>query len=243
MSHNAQHWSRYLPTWLLPAPCLACGSSSDTRSSPIGLCSDCSRRLAQPAHGCSRCGRALVAPNLPAGFLCGRCRARPPAFERLYAAWLYQPPLDQVIRALKFGRLDYLGEALGETLASRFAQVLPAVDLVVPVPLHWRRRLVRGFNQAGLIARALARELDLPCRAALRRRRATHAQSRLPRERRLTNMRRAFRSRRGRPAAGLRILLVDDVATTGATLDAAARALLHGGAQKVLALVVARTPE
>jgi len=200
--------------------------------------------LRQPhASSCPRCGRDLAAGNLPPGFLCGRCRSRPPAFERLYAAWLYQPPIDQVIRALKFGRLDYLGRSLGEALADRFSASLPRLDLVVPVPLHWRRRLARGFNQAGLIAGSLARQLDLPCRQMLRRTRATRPQSRLPRVHRLANTRRAFRRRRGRAPTGLRILLVDDVATTGATLDAAARALLQSGAKQVLAMVAARTPD
>lgn len=243
MDRRSQHWSRYVPTWLLPAPCLSCGRSIDPSTSPLGLCPDCGSRLAEPsASSCPRCGRLLPAARLPPDFLCGRCRTRPPGFERLYAAWHYQPPIDQVIRALKFGRLEYLGRALGEALASRFATSLPALDLVVPVPLHWRRRLVRGFNQAAVIAVPLSRKLDIPSRSLLRRTRATRAQSRLPRARRLANMRHAFRPR-GRSPSGLRILLVDDVTTTGATLDSAARALLKSGAKQVLAMVVARTPD
>lgn len=117
---------------------------------------------------------------------------------------------------------------------------LPDADLVVPVPLHWRRQLLRGYNQAESIGRPLARLLGLPFGEALKRPRATAAQAGLGRDHRRANVRQAFRARR--PLSG-HILLVDDVATTGATLDAAARALRRGGADRVTALAVARTPD
>jgi len=244
MDDRQPSWSRFIPTWLLPSPCLACGRQAEPGAPHLGLCARCRGRLEEPgANSCSRCGRVLSGARLPPGFLCGRCRKRPPAFERLYAAWLYQAPFDDVIRALKFGRLEYLGRALGAALAARFATTLPPVDLVVPVPLHWRRRLSRGFNQAAAIGASFARARHLPCRSLLRRKRATQPQSRLPRARRLANLRHAFALRRRRSLAGLSILLIDDVSTTGATLDAAARALRHAGAQRVLAMVAARTPD
>ena len=121
-------------------------------------------------------------------------------------------------------------------------------DLVVPVPLHWRRRLARGFNQAERIARPLAACLGVAYGSALRRRRATRAQARLGRAERLANPAGAFAVRHspfpGRRLRldGARVLLVDDVATTGATLEAAARALRVAGAESVTAVAVARTP-
>ncbi len=112
------------------------------------------------------------------------------------------------------------------------------------MPLHWRRRLTRGYNQAESIARPLARRLGRPLVPALRRIRATAPQARLERSRREANLRRAFemRARSGAAIDGRRVLLVDDVATTGATLHHAAAALRRGGATGVVALATARTP-
>jgi ComF family protein len=193
-----------------------------------------------------------LAPEL----VCGRCRARPPAFERLIAAYSYEGPVEAVITGLKYRRLDYLGSHLAGSLAPILGSREPpggtpgsAVrwDLVVPVPLHWRRRWGRGYNQAERIARPLARHLGLPCRELLRRRRATRPQARLARADRLENPAGAFAVRRrfgfADRLAGRRVLLVDDVATTGATLDAAARALLRAGVSGVTAVAGARTPD
>jgi ComF family protein len=124
---------------------------------------------------------------------------------------------------------------------------LDDADVVVPVPLHWRRRLRRGYNQAERIARPLALAIDRPLATALRRRRATPPQSGLGRSERLRSPRRAFgvRPTKATTAAlvGRTVLLVDDVATTGATLDAAAAALKNAGAAAVIAVVAGRTPE
>lgn len=158
------------------------------------------------------------------------------------AVWVYGPPVDAVIRGLKFERLEYLGSHLAEELAERFRRELEVGDCVVAVPLHWRRRWTRGFNQARAIAEPLAAILKVPMIPALTRRRATPPQSALDRKARLQSPRGAFRPRRGCRLAGRTVLLVDDVVTTGATLDAAARALLQGGASKVVAIAVARTP-
>jgi ComF family protein len=147
-----------------------------------------------------------------------------------------------VVRGLKFGRLDYLGGHLAAALVDGLGDRLAGFDRVVPVPLHWRRRLARGYNQAEQIARPLAARLGLPCAPLLARRRATPPQSLLGKADRLANLRRAFRVPRPEKVRGLRILLVDDVATTGATLDAAARALKNAGAAAVIALVAGRTP-
>jgi ComF family protein len=147
-----------------------------------------------------------------------------------------------VIQGLKFRRLDYLGRQLAMALADGLRERLTGFDRVAPVPLHWRRRLARGYNQAERIARPLAARIDLSCLPALSRCRATPPQSRLGRDERLSNLRKAFRVPRPEHVRGLHILLVDDVTTTGATLEAAARALKSAGATAVTALVVARTP-
>lgn len=228
---------------LLPAPCLGCGQPLPARRSPLGLCAGCRARLSPlPREACAVCARPLAAHALPEDWRCGACREHPPGFDRLLALWSYRPPLDAVVRGLKFGRLDYLGRHFAEALAESFADRFGEVDLVAPVPLHWRRRLERGYNQAERIAAPLARRLAVPCAAVLSRNRATPPQSLLGRADRLANLRRAFRAPRPDRVRGLRILLVDDVATTGATLDAAASALRKAGAAAVTALVAGRTP-
>jgi predicted amidophosphoribosyltransferase len=172
-----------------------------------------------------------------------------------------------VVQALKFRRLDRLGPLLAGPLAAEIANELAAAlpvpplppghqapagrfpplapcHLVVPVPLHWRRRLARGYNQAERIARPLARRLGLPCVGALRRRRPTPPQTALARRQRRRSVADAFApvARHRGALAGRRVLLVDDVVTTGATLEAAARCLRRAGAAVVVAVAVARTP-
>jgi ComF family protein len=156
--------------------------------------------------------------------------------------WSYRPPIDSVIQGLKFSRLTGLARPLGEALADRLLAVDSAADLVSWVPLHWRRRLTRSFDQAEEIAAAVAKRLDLRLSRTLVRRRSTVPQSRLSRSERKANPTSAFRPARRAEIVGRRILLIDDVATTGATLAAAAKCLKRFGAAAVSAAVVARTP-
>lgn len=228
---------------LLPAPCLSCGRPLSARGTALGLCSGCRGRLKPlPDSTCAICARPLPVYAPPPGFVCAACRESPPGFDRLLALWSYEPPLDKVVQALKFRRLDYLGSHLARALAEDLSAELDSADAVVPVPLHWRRRLARGYDQAERIARPLAGALGLPLARALCRSRATPPQSLLGRPERLANLRRAFRARHPERLRGRHLLLVDDVATTGATLDAAATVLKRAGAATVTALVAGRTP-
>ena len=223
--------------WLWPDVCLGCEAAAPTAK--LGLCRACARRLREaPGISCRGCGRAL--PTVSPRRCCPLCAHSSPPLERLCAGWLYQPPCDRVLAALKFRGLDYLGAELGAALAQRFSE-LSAADAVVPVPLHWRRRLVRGYNQAERIARPFAAALGLPLVEGLRRRVATRRQTSLARGERLRVGTRTFSARLPAVAMnGARLLLVDDVFTTGATLRAAATALLEGGAAAVVGLVAAR---
>jgi ComF family protein len=228
---------------VFPRFCLGCGRRLDGPSGLL-LCAPCRGRLIRfdPRRGCRGCLRPLARGRSPDP-LCLACRARPPAFERALAVWWYRPPLDAVLRAFKFGGLDFLGRELAETaLDSEAARHLPAVDLVVPMPLSWPRRLRRGFNQAERFARPLARRLGVPFRCLVGRRGRPRPQSRLARVERGANVAETFRLRSRRGLSGSRVLLVDDILTTGATARAAAAELVAGGAARVTVLVAAWTP-
>lgn len=229
---------------LLPMPCLGCDRLIRGNRHFLGLCIRCRGRLSPLGDDrCGGCGRPLSGAHLPPGYRCGECRRHPRAYDRLIALWAFQPPFDAVIHGLKFQRLERLGPPLAHEMAVRLRARGRRADLVVWIPLHWRRHLGRGYNQAERIARPLARELRIPARAALARTRSTPPQTSLMRAQRAANVRGSLRVRRRARVAGKRILLVDDVATTGSTLDAAARALRAAGAADITALAAARTPD
>ena len=212
----------------------------------LGLCSECTSGLRPtPRTVCAGCSKPLAVDPLPAGYRCSACRRDPPPFECLYSGWAYEPPLVEVIHALKFQRLSFLGADLGRALSHRYRCLIKDVDLVVPVPLHWRRQLSRGFNQAEEIARPVANGLKLPLVRALRRRSATRPQAALNRPSRERNLRRAFITTRVglQRVKASRVLLVDDVVTTRNTLAAATQCLLKSGANSVICLTGGRTPE
>lgn len=230
-----------LAHFFLPGHCLGCEEALPWRTQPLNLCSDCRSSIRKTDdEECRLCG-ARTATD---AWLCVPCRRGKPSLDAVLSAWSYEPPIDQVIQGLKFRRLEYLAvhiaEALGEELP-----IGDGHDLVTAVPLHWRRQLQRGFNQSDLIARPLARRLGLPYRRILRRSRPTEAQSGLSRSQRKANVRNAFQLRRrsrGINVEGSRVLLIDDVTTTGATLLEASRALKLAGIRTVTAVVAARTP-
>jgi ComF family protein len=174
--------------------------------------------------------------------VCPRCRRRPSALTESRAIGAYDGSLRAIVHAFKYSGCRSLAPGLGARLRESAAGLLANADIVVPVPLHHRRRRGRGFNQA----RDLARHLGLPLVDALRRTRATPSQTDLPAAARHGNVRDAFRmARRSLPwlplnVEGLRIVVVDDVSTTGATIEACARVLRAAGAADVSAVTAAR---
>lgn len=196
------------------------------------LCAECEAEL--PWLAASVCPRCALAS--PGGALCGRCLARPPHYDATVAALWYRFPGDALVQALKFGGelalADYLGSVLGRRIGDE------RVDFVIPVPLSAARLRERGYNQAAEIARRLGKgrlELHL-----CERTRDGRPQVELPFEERRRNVRGAFRVLRD--LRGASIAVVDDVMTTGATLDEIARALKAAGAAKVVNWVLTRTP-
>jgi ComF family protein len=170
---------------------------------------------------------------------CALCRNGLRAFDAAYSYGAFAGTLRELIHLFKYSRMKPLSRPLGELLAN----ALPLderFDAVVPVPLHWRRHWQRGFNQSELLAQSIARRRGIPVRNLLRRARATRAQAGLSNSARRENVAAAFAVRRQQPLTGLRLLLVDDVMTTGSTATACARALKRAGAQRVALLTVAR---
>jgi ComF family protein len=214
--------------------------------------------LDEPLNGpvCRACWRSIRPAEPPACFVCGQplpswrtisvatercaaCRRRPPAFDRGAVACDYEGPLRAIVHAFKYDGRRSLARPLGRLLRDAGRQVLDDSDAVVPVPLHPWKRLQRGFNQSADLARTLA----LPVRLALRRSRATRAQAGLTPGQRRRNVAGAFALARwpaGTIVAGQTLVLVDDVMTTGATLDACARVLKRAGAREVRVLTLAR---
>lgn len=165
------------------------------------------------------------------------CRLGLRNFDNAYCYGAYEGVLRELIHLYKYAGMRPLAAPLGELLGAALPRD-ERFDVVVPVPLHWRRRWSRGFNQSELLARLTAKRCGVPMRAALRRMRATDAQAGLSNSRRRRNVAGAFRARES--LAGKRVLLVDDVMTTGATASACAAALKRAGARSVALLALAR---
>ncbi len=220
---------------LFSQDCQLCGGRADA-----SLCVECARELPyRLARGCPRC-----AAQSPEGQLCGACLAEAPAFDQTIAAFTYAFPLDRLLQSYKFNENLALAAAFSAALRdavrrhhTQTGAVLP--DRILPLPLARKRLAARGFNQSALLARSVARDLGVAgAPHGLLKVRDTPPQAGLDREARLKNVRGAFNC--GESLAGLRIAVVDDVMTTGATLSEAARALKKAGASFVSAWVLAR---
>jgi ComF family protein len=225
---------------ILPPLCLGCG---EIVSSPGALCPECWPRFSFiAAPHCERCGSPF-ARDMGKDALCTRCLARPPRFRRARAVLVYDENSRRVVLPLKHGDRTDLARACGGWMARAGAELLTGVDLVAPVPLHWRRLFTRRYNQAALLARMVARDAGAVLAPdLLRRARWTGSQAGLTGGARRRNVRHAFNvpPRWQAKLEGRTILLVDDVLTTGATVEACARALQKAGVAHVDVLTLAR---
>jgi ComF family protein len=171
---------------------------------------------------------------------CGLCRLGLQGFDAVYSYGSYEGTLRQLVHLFKYGGVRPLGRTFGRLLD----QALPretSFDVIVPMPLHWFKKWQRGFNQSDLLAQEIGKKWNVPVRNVIRRTKATLPQAGLTNAKRRANMSGAFRVPRGRSLAGMRVLLVDDVVTTGATASACARVLKRAGAAHVALLALART--
>ncbi|MFH1484246.1 MAG: ComF family protein [Chloroflexota bacterium] len=219
---------------LFPARCVGCGQEG------AFLCAPCRDGL--PRHlppYCLKCGEGLL-PNASGSALCLRCRQVPLEIDGIRSPYLFQGTVREAVHALKYRHLRALAPTLAHLLRQHLeAQPLP-VEILVPVPLHRRRLRERGYNQAALLARELGKLLDLPVvEPALGRTRDAPPQARATTaEERRRNVAQAFVA--GPGVEGKSALLIDDVCTTGATLEACAQALKKAGAASVWGLTLAR---
>jgi ComF family protein len=218
----------------LPQSCLLCRSRCGTAI----LCDPCMNTLPALAPSCPVCARPA-----PGALVCGQCLRKPPRIAATVAACSYAFPIDRLIQALKYAHELAVAQPLGDALAAavlRAPSSYARPQAIVPLPLSRARQRERGFNQAIEIARVVTRRTGVPMLHALVRETHGPAQATLPWSKRRGNVRGAFAC--SMPVADRHLAILDDVMTTGATLEAAATALKHAGAARVDAWIVARTP-
>ncbi|GAB2179543.1 double zinc ribbon domain-containing protein [Dongia sp. agr-C8] len=232
--------SRIVLDAVLPPRCLKCG---DILSQAQGLCPDCWRKLSWLGAPCCGCCGQPFPFDAGAESLCGACLQKRPAYDRARAVFRYDDESRDLVIGLKHADRTESVPALAGWMCRAGAALLESTDLIVPVPLHWTRLATRRFNQAALLAQAIGRAAGLPVLPqALSRRRATRSQGHLGRLARFRNVKGAIAvaKRQATAVSNRRILLIDDVITTGATVESAAKALISAGARNVDVLALAK---
>ena len=222
---------------VLPPRCLACGTIVDE---PDALCSSCWAGMTFFAPPwCAVCGLPFPHP-MGEEAVCADCARQKPSWDRARAVMRYDKHSRHLVLALKHGDRTHVARALGRWMGRAGAELLEGADMIMPVPLHWTRLFTRRYNPAGLLAHAVRAAGGPPVMADWLVRRRTPSQGRLGPVARVRNVRGAFAVRRGCDVKGKRIVLVDDVLTTGATVEECARVLRRGGAAFIGVLTLSR---
>ena len=231
--------AKNLVNLVYPLRCASCGQdleAMDTR----GVCGFCLDRIRlNPRPFCIRCGRAVE----KTASLCEECRKMRPHFDSAFSAYLYEGPMKDLIHKFKYNRKIALSRLLSNML-SRFVEddceVLSGIDMLTFVPMDSKGLRERGFNQSRILAEYISKRFTIPVANTLEKRLGTRRQNELSRSDRLENLNRAFSARIGIDLTGISILLIDDVMTTGATLNECALTLKNSGAAQVRCLTLAR---
>lgn len=225
---------------VFPSFCHLCRRSAEES---LPLCPDCLEQIERIGKSrCEICGKGFTGETPDRR--CGDCLGHQPAFARARAFARYQDPMLSIIHRFKYNRgfyfLDWMIQGLLGVYQREFSE--EKFELLVPIPLHWRRILRRGYNQAFILAKPLSQKLGIPIApGALIRTRNTEAQAGLSPAQRKENVKKSFRVKSQKLVAEKRILLIDDVITTGITINEAAKTLKKAGAERVCALALART--
>ena len=217
---------------LFPGQCLLCLA---TTHRPKDICRGCEQDLPWLRTRCQRCALPLTTDAL-----CGTCLKTPPRFDRCLACWEYGFPVDGLISRFKYHGERASGALLGELALTAFKN--QSADALLPVPMHWRRQLRRGYNQTELLAAQWGTALDIPVLRALKRVVATPTQQGLSARARQRNLKGAFTMIKAEQVYGKRSVIVDDVLTTGATANSLAAILRRAGATEIMVWCLARTP-
>ena len=218
--------------------CLLCSDPCDPHFS---ICQNCLNELPRNNNHCRLC--AVPLPDVqPQGAICGRCLKKAPEFDQLHAPYLYEAPCDFMLQQLKFSEKRYFARAAGNLLANYLReQSATGVDFILPVPLHNSRLLERGFNQSFEIGRYISNALNIPLiNGLLTKQQETAPQMSLSAKERQKNVRNVFAVEKW--LEGKSVAVVDDVVTTGSTVNEIARTLKRSGADKVFIWAFARAP-
>ena len=231
---------RGLVNLLYPASCAVCSAAVEPGENLCPVCEEKTPRISPPF--CAKCSQPFTG-DITGSFTCANCQGRVLHFDTAVSVYRSRGVVRKMIHDFKYGRQLHLRHLVGRWLSETLADARLAsqrFDLIVPVPLHPTRQRERGFNQAELLALVLHRECSFPLGKVLQRTRYTTTQTQFDRSERMENLRGAFRLRRGCDVQGLRMLLVDDVLTTGSTLSECASVLKKAGALSVHAATAAR---
>jgi ComF family protein len=225
---------------LYPPVCTICGRSIRGGEYLCDRCEANAFRIHAPF--CQKCSEPFDG-SITSAFTCANCAHREIHFEAAVAAYRGRGVVRQIIHEFKYNRQIHLRHLVARWLGAALDDERlwgRRFDLIVPVPLHPARQRERGFNQAGLLAESLARQSSIPVKPLLERIRYTNTQTALDRSERMENLHNAFRLRKNADVRGLQMLLVDDVLTTGSTLNECARVLKRAGAFSIHAAAAAR---
>ena len=236
-------WRRTALNLVFPPRCVQCDADLAPEDDDLLLCPGCRERLGPREWPCCRRCGAAASEDLPAQERCTLCEKSRLHFDTVLPLGAYRDDLRSVILRMKRRQGEPLSKAMGQLYTARRGSQLASLraDMVVPIPMHWLRRLVRGTNNPEILAECLGRHLGVPvATGALVRCRNTIRQPKLPPHKRFENVRGAFRLAPGYDFHDARVLLVDDVLTTGATCSEAARVLKQAGASAVAVAVLAR---
>ena len=221
--------------WLFPFTCLLCGRANKI----FGVCRSYRQELPWAVHGCQRCAN----PVLSISSLCGKCLQKPPIYDDMLALFYYRSPIDHLLTSLKFSNQLIYAQLLGQLLAEHIKNhylTRPKPELIIPMPLHASRLRQRGYNQAVELSRPIAKTMNIPlsfnqCQRII----ATEPQSSIPAAARQQNVKNAFAI--VAPISAKHVAIVDDIVTTGSTVDELIKILHRSGVTTIDLWCCART--